>query len=255
MLSGTKFFISKIDFALKNGGISVAIYLIIEVLLVLAIYVKNKSFAYYSVLLGLIALSAFRGMNVGADLLVYEQTYYGYHSATFIDVIKDPNYSFAIYCKILNLFGVGMRGFLIISAVLFSILLTVAFIVNKCDKILTLSIFYMLGLYIQSFCIIRQSFACVIFMIAYAYVDESIISLRIPALSMDKFKIRVKKRKISIPAKFYVLIAIAVGFHTAAIFMFALPLFVNIYSKEVRYRPQRFFRDGAFRLGGGGSSI
>ena len=228
------------------------IYIVVELFLLLAIFVKNnKNITYHFLMICLTMMSAFRSMKVGADLLVYQDIYYEYRFKTVLDILKDPNYSFAIYCKILNTLGMSMRGFLIVTAIVFALLLSYAFVVNGCDKILTLAVFYMLGLYTQSFCIIRQSFACVIFMIAYAYVDESKISLGIPAISMDKLKIRVKKRKISMPVKFYVLIAIAVGFHTAAILMFALPLFLNVYSKEVRYRPQSFFRDGAILLGGG----
>lgn len=221
-----------------------AIYIGIEILLLIAVYAKRNREVWYYFLLSLLTfVSAFRADTVGGDMFYYIPTYEEYHIETWREVIKDPNYSFAIYCKILNCIGLDIRGFMIANAVVFAILLTVAFHVNKCDKLLALTIFYTLGLYIQSFCIIRQSFANVVFMIAYAYIDKGQIHLVIP-IKRREGKPSIQKHSVKVSLRFLILMIIAIGFHTATVFLLVIPLFLWIYPRKQKIRPITFLKVG-----------
>ena len=220
-----------------------AIYLAIEALLLVAIYAKrNRNLLYYALLSIMILVAGFRADTIGADMVNYIPTYQDYQTATWGQVLRDPNFSFAIYCKILTLFGLDIRGFLIANAILFSVLLTIALNVNKCDKLLALAIFYMLGLYTQSFCIIRQSFANVVFMIAYAYIDKGHIHLTIPLCNRDTGE--VVRHSITISLRFLLLMVVAIGFHTATVFLLVIPCFLWIYPRKKEIEPQKFLRVG-----------
>ena len=55
---------------------------------------------------------------------------------TWKESFTNSEYTFAIYCKFLNVLGLKERGFLIATAILFAMLLMIALHVNHCDKIL-----------------------------------------------------------------------------------------------------------------------
>ena len=223
------------------------IYIGIEILLILALFQKRyRNLSYYYLLLILTALAAFRGVSVGADTRAYVEIYNSYASKTWLESLANPNYSFALYCKALNELGASGRGFIVISSILFTILLAKALEANKCDKILSLALFYLLGLYIQSFCIIRQSFACVIFLIGYAHIDE-VKEEKVRLLHVGKFAIG-KVGNITFSVKYLIFMIIAIGFHTSAIFFLLLPLCIKYYHNLIRYNPKMFLKNGLVLL-------
>ncbi len=211
-----------------------AVYIIIEIFLFLSIYARRKRRTIYCFWIFILTLlSSVRSITVGGDLRTYEATYIRYHDIPWINIIKDPNYSFAMYCKILNVIGLGTRGFLVVTAVLFAVLLAVAIRANEADGLLSLSLFWMMGLYIQSFSMLRQTFANVIFLIAYAGLNNS----------------KATENRIMNDMKAALLYIVAIGFHTATVLMISIPLISRFYRKAKDIRPQRFLRDGIVLFG------
>lgn len=212
------------------------VYIIIEFFLFLSLYVRKKRRTIYCLwIFALALLASIRSIEVGGDLRTYEATYIRYNDVSWMNIIKDPNYSFAAYCKILNVIGLRTRGFLIVTAVLFAVLLVMAIKVNEVDGLLSLSLFWMLGLYIQSFSMLRQSFANVIFLIAYANLSNS--------------KTAEKENRIKKNIKVVLLYIVAIGFHTVTVLMVSIPLILRFYREAKDIRPQRFLKNGIVLFG------
>ena len=150
------------------------IYICIEAVLLVLLFKKKPHHIGYSLIsIGLLLISAFRAESVGTDVVNYIIEYNLHGIETWKESFTNSEYTFAIYCKFLNVLGLKERGFLIATAILFAMLLMIALHVNHCDKILTFSLFYFAGLYLQSFCIIRQSLAIVTALISYSSLEKN----------------------------------------------------------------------------------
>ena len=162
------------------------IYICIEAVLLVLLFKKKPHHIGYSLIsIGLLLISAFRAESVGTDVVNYIIEYNLHGIETWKESFTNSEYTFAIYCKFLNVLGLKERGFLIATAILFAMLLMIALHVNHCDKILTFSLFYFAGLYLQSFCIIRQSLAIVTALISYSSLEKN-YSIQMPYNKLSK---------------------------------------------------------------------
>ena len=211
------------------------IYICIEaVLLVLLFKKKPHHIGYSFISIGLLLISAFRAESVGTDVVNYIIEYNLHGIETWKESFTNSEYTFAIYCKFLNVLGLKERGFLIATAILFAMLLMIALHVNHCDKILTFSLFYFAGLYLQSFCIIRQSLAIVTALISYSSLEKN-YSIQMP-YNKGRFQ--------RFPIGFVIGMIIAIGFHPTVIVLFALPVMMLFYGQKRCRKPSVFLRDG-----------
>lgn len=195
------------------------------ILLVLLFIQKENKVWYWLISILLMVLSAIRTESVGWDIGNYIKEYNQHVGGSWKNAICNTEYSFSVYCKILGSFGLEERGFLAATAVLFALLVVLAIKINNCKSILALYLYYTTGLYIQSFCIIRQSLAISIALIALALLEKA----------MDRGKI---------PWGYFIGIFIAAGFHPTSLILMIFPLMMWFYSKKKRIKPVGFLRDG-----------
>lgn len=211
------------------------IYICIEAVLLVLLFKKKPHHIGYSLIsIGLLLISAFRAESVGTDVVNYIIEYNLHGIETWKESFTNSEYTFAIYCKFLNVLGLKERGFLIATAILFAMLLMIALHVNHCDKILTFSLFYFAGLYLQSFCIIRQSLAIVTALISYSSLEKN-YSIQMP-YNKGRFQ--------RFPIGFVIGMIIAIGFHPTVIVLFALPVMMLFYGQKRCRKPSVFLRDG-----------
>lgn len=211
------------------------VYICIEIILLVLLFKQRKyQFEYAAISFLLMLMAAIRSEFVGADVRVYFIEYEWNGAKSWKDALTSSEYSFTIYCKFLNSLRLGNYGFLVVTAILFAILLALAIETNHSNRILTLSLYYFAGLYTQSFCVIRQSFAVVISLIAYSSLEKN-YSLRMP-YNKGHFQ--------SFPIGFVIGMIIAIGFHPTVIVLFALPVMMLFYGKKRCRKPSVFLRDG-----------
>lgn len=214
------------------------VYICVEMIL-LGLLFKRKKYRieYGLVSIGLALLSALRAESVGTDVANYILEYNWHGSQSWKAAFANSEYSFSVYCKLLNTLGLKVRGFLVVTAILFAVLLAVAIKVNHCDRILTLSLYYFTGLYIQSFCIIRQSLAVAIALIAYGSLEKSYsFQTRPDGTCRGTFQ--------RFPVGFVIGMIIATGFHPTVIILMALPIMMIFYGRKKCKKPHVFLRDG-----------
>ena len=202
------------------------LYLGFEILLLLLLFKRKEStFGYCALSIALALTGVFRNDSVGLDIGNYINEFNQHARASWKEAIFNSEYSFSIYCKFLGFLGIDKYGFLIVTALLFAVLVAVAIKKNRCRPILTLYLYYTTGLYVQSFCIIRQSIAIAVFLIAYASMQESL-----------------KGKRLSL--KFWGGLFIAAGFHPTVLVFAVLPFMARFYEKKKNMRPWMFLRDG-----------
>lgn len=214
------------------------VYICVEIILLVLLFERKKyRIEYGLVSIGLALLSALRAESVGTDVVNYILEYNWHGSQSWKAVFNNSEYSFSVYCKLLNTLGLSERGFLVVTAILFAVLLAVAIEVNHCDRILTLSLYYFAGLYIQSFCIIRQSLAVVIALIAYGCLEKSYsFQIRPDGTCGETFQ--------RFPVGFVIGMIVAAGFHPTVIILMALPVMMIFYGRKKCKKPYVFLRDG-----------
>lgn len=213
------------------------IYICIEAVLLVLLFKKKPHHIGYSLIsIGLLLISAFRAESVGTDVVNYIIEYNLHGIETWKESFTNSEYTFAIYCKFLNVLGLKERGFLIATAILFALLLMIALHVNHCDKILTFSLFYFAGLYLQSFCIIRQSLAIVTALISYSSLEKN-YSIQMP-YNKGRFQ--------RFPIGFVIGMIIAIGFHPTVIVLFALPVMMLFYGQKRCRKPSVFYGMGFY---------
>lgn len=211
------------------------VYICIELILLVLLFKRKKyHLEYVTISFLLMLMAAIRSEFVGADVRVYFIEYEWNGAKSWKAALTSSEYSFTIYCKFLNSLGLGNYGFLAVTAILFAVLLALAIETNHSNRILTLSLYYFAGLYTQSFCVIRQSFAVVISLIAYSSLEKN-YSLRIP-YNKGHFQ--------SFPIGFVIGMIVAIGFHPTVIVLLALPVMMLFYGKKRCRKPSVFLRDG-----------
>ena len=219
------------------------IYIIMGITLLILLLKKHNNVEYDVAMLLLTMLSMLRAESVGADMQNYISEYYEYSMLSWKKILTCSEYSFAVVCKILNVLEVDKRGFIIAISILFSLLLWTAFKANRCNNYLVLYLYYMMGLYIQSFCIIRQSLAVVVSLIANSYLEEEYTCEQ-----RDNGDCYCGKFK-SVPIKYVIGIIIAFGFHPTVIVIMLIPIFMMYYGKKKKLKPVVFLRDGLICMG------
>lgn len=215
------------------------IYILIEIVLILFLFGRRNGRMKYGIAsFFLLVIAIFRAKTVGADTANYFLEYQGHGECSWNEILRNSEYSFAVFCKLLNIIGLNERGFLVVTSILFSTLLIIAFKVNHCDKILTLSLYYMTGFYIQSFCIIRQSLAVAVALIAYANLEKHFCFPSLTRLVGSKYYFR------SVPIGYIVGMIIAIGFHPTVIVLGALPIMMLYFDYRKATSPAFFLKYG-----------
>lgn len=187
-----------------------AVYLILDFLILISLFAfKDKKKICILFLFVFIFLSAFRATSVGSDYLVYLHQYEESVQGTFWDCLFGDYFFFKIYCRFLNLLKFDFRGFIIVTSFFIGFLFWLS--ARKTENpLLTLFIYFSLGLYLQTFCIIRQSIAILIVMYGFTFLKD------------------FTKKNIFV---FYALNLCAIGFHIVSIATLIIPLLYFIFSK------------------------
>ena len=186
------------------------------ILLFFSFFGKKSKVIFILLLLALVLISSIRAYSVGFDTSIYLNEYTYANNLEWSDLFSTEYPLFNAYCKILGFFNFDHRMFIVATSIFNGIL--VYFICNKTNNpILTLSIFYLLGLYLQTFCIIRQCIA--------------ILFIALGFFSFTNGRIR----NVII---YYVFNAIAIGFHFSSIVLLTLPIFYLIFGhfKSSKYK-------------------
>lgn len=186
------------------------IYLIFELLLIFSIFLfKNEKKISFFLILLLVLLSSFRSVSVGADMEAYEKNFVEISNQNFTNVVLGNYPLFGIFAKICSLIDNNFRFFIIACSILVGILVYII-VVNSETPLMTLFVFYSLGLYLQSFCIIRQSLAILFILIGFLFL---------------------KKGGIKNVLLYYLFNIIAIGFHVVSIIMLVVPVIYLIFYK------------------------
>lgn len=211
------------------------VYICIEIILLVLLFKQRKyQFEYAAISFFLMLMAAIRSESVGTDVKVYFIEYKWNGAKSWKEAFTSSEYSFTVYCKILNTLGLSNYGFLATTAILFAVLLAIAIEANNCNRILTLSLYYFTGLYVQSFCVIRQSLAVVTALIAYRSLEKNYcVQIQNGRGCFRKF-----------PTGFIVGTIVAAGFHPITIVLIALPIMMIFYGRKKYRNPHIFLRDG-----------
>lgn len=142
---------------------------IVGILLILSILFKKNKFVFIVLALLFILLSAFRGLEVGTDVLNYKQIF-GQILSSGYNVAIEPLWIALNYTSY-NL-GFGFRGIIVVSALL--TLLPIFFVIFKESRnpILSLFFYYVLYIYFFSFNGIRQAIAISIVFLGFYFLKE-----------------------------------------------------------------------------------
>lgn len=195
------------------------LYLLLGFILLFFSIFGKKSKILLLLLLGiLVIVSSIRSYSVGADTLIYLNEY-NYASTIDWGNIFSVDYPlFIVYCKFILIFWADFRAFIVITSIIIGLLLYL--VCNKTDNpVLTLTMFYFLGLYLQTFCILRQSLSILFVAIGFIFL----------------LKEGLKNTII-----YYIFNVISIGFHIVSVIMLILPIVYFIFKRFSSSRNKYF---------------
>lgn len=198
------------------------LYLTLETLLLLSIFTrKNRNISLFF-LIGLLTIfSALRNETVGRDLPTYLKSFL-YTEISFESIITSTRPLYSILEYFIQVIDKNRHIYIVITSVGYCLLLF--YVINKTteDKLLFLYLFFSLGIFLQSFCIIRQSYAILFILLAFQQLEST-------------------ERKSYL--HYYFLCLVAIGFHTSAIIMLLFPAILKL-AKKKNYLPLNFLKIG-----------
>lgn len=203
------------------------VYIIFGLLLtslsVLNIFFKNKYFVYLALgftLLFYCFLGTLKSPSVGVDSFGYLEIYNNLKQMTFSKTLADHKPEFLFYGTMYissAIFKLPKIFFDFLNFFIISISLFFAF-KEKELPFLDLLVFSFIGFFCMSFSGIRQS-----------------VAIAISTLAIELFVNRIYKRNYLRYVVFYFLALIAVMYHTTAVFVFFVPLFLKIRFKRYQF--------------------
>ena len=183
--------------------------LLILVSLICAPLAKRRKEYYLTLVFFLLVLvSAFRGLDVGADTVNYCKLYQNIARAPFAKLSDmGVEVGFSIFCKLLSLISTDPRFFLIASSLLINYLVALFIYRTSNDVVMSTFLYMSMYVYLATFNAIREYMAIAIVLMAY---------------------VSLKRQKI---VRALIITLIAASFHYVALFFLPL-IFISKFKNN-----------------------